>query len=728
MAINDVSLTAGMRSNLLSLQGTVDLLNRTQNRLSSGKKVNTAIDNPVSFFASQALTSRAGVIDSLKDAMGQAVQTITAADKGITAISAMIEQAKGIAQSALSAPASSGFGTETVTLNSLAKGDTIQIGATVLTAGPTAVATSTSYDSFSVTVTNDIDAGDTVKVGGVTFTACNAGTVQNSIGIDLSANTIAAGDTITVGGVQYTATAGSDTTTYNSFTVDFDALVAGDTITVDGHTYTATAAAVAEAGEFSINVSKAEGFAELRALIETDTPGFTVGPYGQDTAGANADTFVIYAGTSAMTSTSVEETGAITIAANTTVTPFTAGDREFIVSGDANADATALTAVINANQGTGGGGVYNVARNNDVLTITAGTATLAANTVTTSNAGAVAIDTTDTSAAPLNAGEFDISGATASDKALALRTAIQSMLGAGAYGIAEDTGVLTITAGTTALTATTVEAGSAAADEITIASATTVTTADGPLAAGEFAVTGDDVIDAQAIANMINSTAAITTANYSATASNGVLSIANSAATITAGNVVVSDAAKMVEDLVEASSELSSLQTQYNEMRAQMTAVAEDSGYKGKNLLSATAGLRTLDVAFEGNTLNVQGFDATATATSDLALGAATWTTAGDSTATAAAINADLSRLDDALVTMRSKSSQLSGNLSIITVRQNFSTNMINTLTAGSDLLTMADANEEGANMLMLQTRQSLSTTALSLSAQAAQSVLKLFG
>ena len=59
MAINDVSLTAGMRSNLLSLQGTVDLLNRTQNRLSTGKKVNTAIDNPVSFFASQALTSRA---------------------------------------------------------------------------------------------------------------------------------------------------------------------------------------------------------------------------------------------------------------------------------------------------------------------------------------------------------------------------------------------------------------------------------------------------------------------------------------------------------------------------------------------------------------------------------------------------------------------------------------------------------------------------------------------
>jgi flagellin-like hook-associated protein FlgL len=70
MAINDVSLTSGMRSNLLSLQNTVNLLNRTQSRLSSGKKVNSAIDNPTSFFASKALTDRASIIDSLKDAMG----------------------------------------------------------------------------------------------------------------------------------------------------------------------------------------------------------------------------------------------------------------------------------------------------------------------------------------------------------------------------------------------------------------------------------------------------------------------------------------------------------------------------------------------------------------------------------------------------------------------------------------------------------------------------------
>jgi flagellin len=122
-------------------------------------------------------------------------------------------------------------------------------------------------------------------------------------------------------------------------------------------------------------------------------------------------------------------------------------------------------------------------------------------------------------------------------------------------------------------------------------------------------------------------------------------------------------------------------------------------------------------VKFEGTVLTVGGFDATA---GGLGVNAATWTTGGD-------IDADLVLLDDALSTLRQESSQMSGNLSIITVRQEFSTNMIDTLTDGADKLTLADANEEGANMLMLQTRQSLSTTALSLSAQAAQSVLRLF-
>ena len=76
---------------------------------------------------------------------------------------------------------------------------------------------------------------------------------------------------------------------------------------------------------------------------------------------------------------------------------------------------------------------------------------------------------------------------------------------------------------------------------------------------------------------------------------------------------------------------------------------------------------------------------------------------------------------------LRTESKNLSANLSIVTSRQEFTTNMINTLQKGADNLTLADMNEEGANMLMLQTRQALGTTALALSSQAAQSVLRLF-
>lgn len=110
MALNDISLTAGMRSNLVSLQGTVSLLNRTQERLSSGKKVNSALDNPTAFFAAQALNGRAADLSGLKDSMGQAVQTIKAANNGITTISSLIDSAKGLAQTAIATTDSTSLG------------------------------------------------------------------------------------------------------------------------------------------------------------------------------------------------------------------------------------------------------------------------------------------------------------------------------------------------------------------------------------------------------------------------------------------------------------------------------------------------------------------------------------------------------------------------------------------------------------------------------------------
>ena len=96
----DISLTASMRSNLLSLQNTQSLMDVTQERLSTGKKVNSALDNPSSFYTAQSLTNRANDLSALLDSMGQGIQTIKAANEGIESITEFVQQAKSVANQA----------------------------------------------------------------------------------------------------------------------------------------------------------------------------------------------------------------------------------------------------------------------------------------------------------------------------------------------------------------------------------------------------------------------------------------------------------------------------------------------------------------------------------------------------------------------------------------------------------------------------------------------------
>ena len=100
MAINEVGLTASMRANLLLLQSTQAKMDRTQNTLSTGNKINSALDGPTAYFASKGLNQRANDLTSLKDAMGQAINTIKAGDKGLSAIESLIEQARGLTTAA----------------------------------------------------------------------------------------------------------------------------------------------------------------------------------------------------------------------------------------------------------------------------------------------------------------------------------------------------------------------------------------------------------------------------------------------------------------------------------------------------------------------------------------------------------------------------------------------------------------------------------------------------
>ncbi len=99
--INDVTLTAAMRNNLLLLQRTDDKIQSVQNKLATGNKINSALDGPTEFFAAKGLNQRANDLASLKDAMGQAVSTIQAGDTGITSIEKLTEQMRGLTTSAL---------------------------------------------------------------------------------------------------------------------------------------------------------------------------------------------------------------------------------------------------------------------------------------------------------------------------------------------------------------------------------------------------------------------------------------------------------------------------------------------------------------------------------------------------------------------------------------------------------------------------------------------------
>jgi len=110
VALSNITLSAAVRQNLLSLQGAAELLATTQARLATGKKVNSAPDNPTNFFTAAGLDARAGDISNLLDSIGNGVQVLQAANTGITSLSSLVDTAKSIANQALQQ--STGFSTK----------------------------------------------------------------------------------------------------------------------------------------------------------------------------------------------------------------------------------------------------------------------------------------------------------------------------------------------------------------------------------------------------------------------------------------------------------------------------------------------------------------------------------------------------------------------------------------------------------------------------------------
>jgi flagellin len=168
-----------------------------------------------------------------------------------------------------------------------------------------------------------------------------------------------------------------------------------------------------------------------------------------------------------------------------------------------------------------------------------------------------------------------------------------------------------------------------------------------------------------------------------------------------------------------------SLSAQVTTIRTQIDQLAGDSGYNGRNLLNDAAVTNRLRVTFNETAtsyLDIQGVDIR-TAATGLNISAVAGAWASDANITAAQ-----TELDAAIIELRGNASTFGSGLAIVQNRLEFTKEIINTLEAGSDVLTLADTNEEGANLLALQTRQQLGVQALSLASRSDQAVLRLFG
>src|SRR6202165_1192301 len=183
-----IVLSASVRQNLLSLQSTADLLAATQGRLASGKRVNSALDNPVNYFTASGLDSRASDINNLLDSIGNGVQVLQSANTGITSLQKLVDTAKSVANQALQ----------------------------------TTVGYSTKANIVSGAITTNgvgVSASDLRGLGTVSNTAATLGAV---VTVGAGPGTLAAATLLSAIGTGGTAIANNDAFTVNGKTITFD--------------------------------------------------------------------------------------------------------------------------------------------------------------------------------------------------------------------------------------------------------------------------------------------------------------------------------------------------------------------------------------------------------------------------------------------------------------------------------------------------------------------------
>src|SRR6202521_1095156 len=227
--MSGIVLSAAVRQNLLSLQSTAELLSTTQNRLASGKKVNTALDNPTNFFTAQGLDNRASDINNLLDAIGNGVQVLQAANTGLTSLQKLVDTAKSIASQVLQtttgytqkASATSLAPTGAGALGTIGTAADLTNGGTNSLNGKTFVFTPATGAATTITVSSTVAAGNVNSIAafnsalasagiGLTATLASDGSITLPSVNDNASQTLTTGTTAAANNI---AISGTDTAT-----------------------------------------------------------------------------------------------------------------------------------------------------------------------------------------------------------------------------------------------------------------------------------------------------------------------------------------------------------------------------------------------------------------------------------------------------------------------------------------------------------------------------------
>ncbi|NVO15115.1 MAG: hypothetical protein HXX10_13855 [Rhodoplanes sp.] len=762
-----ITLSAGVRQNLLSLQSTASMMATTQSRLATGKKVNSALDNPSNFFTSSSLSDRAGDLNSLLDSIGQAVKTLDAANNGITSLTQLVQSAKSIAQQARSATAPTAtydalnvtgtLPTETVAstiaggANDLsAKAVNLSFTNLAETVGTTSGTAAFANDAAVVAAlpgagTNDGTVQLRVTTGGTasTFNVALSSAITTKAGLLAAFNTAtdSGGNTLTAQGVTATFDGGNHLTlTANTADTDIQVSAGGSGST----SATLTALGVSTSGVTANSTSLLDqvvangGTAGTSSLVlsvsgQTDKTVTFGNSGGQVSTVAELNTWV-NSNRGAATGSISGTTFSMSLAAGSgNAIGFNATDTG--VTKALGLDATTA----NYNFGTGARGGMGTALsksfNSDLTlgeidkTLSSGTSisiTVDANDGNGSQTQTVGLSGTDNLGSVVTklqgnatlSANLNISNQAGKLKMVAKTADVDFSIAAGSA-----TTALNMTSGSynsTSLLDQVVAGGGAIGDTMTVAAnggaAQTLTFGKGT---GQISTIAEFTT---ALNNVSGVTANVTGSAFTIGVASGTsqTSLAIGGATNTLAAIGTSAQTKTgVKHEGTDNATRSSLQTDYNNVLAQIDTLSKDASYNGINLLNGD----DLKVSFNEKSTSSLTISGVTYGASNLGLNKQNGSTFQDNTK----IDSTIDSINNALTTLRTQASKFGSNLTTVQTRQDFTKSMVNTLQTGADALVLADSNEEGANLLALQTRQQLSTTALSMANQANQAVLRLF-